>query len=223
MDIRDRIILDGLDYQILYCEYDNIFHPEIFDIKPTWENDANFMYYCNYELVDFQLLLRDFTVSCDRGYPEVNGVKPEYCLSDSELDVVVYKNIMESISFTGAMIIGDSIVKNYGNDVVTPCYCYKSVRELIFLNGKLITSIDHSKAMVRVRRNIELGLRNPEKKRDVKCINHFLKSSFAGDYEHPRRRRYVRSKPSIKKSLQSIKNQYIKGKTILISRRRPNI
>lgn len=223
MDIRDRIILEGIAYEIFYCEYDNIFHPEIFNIKPTWENDTNFMYYCNYELLDFQLILRDFTVSCDRGYPEVNGVEPEYCLSDSEIDTVVYKNIMETLPFTGAMIIGDTLVKNYGNNEKIPCYCYKNVRELIFLNGKLITSIDHSKAMVRIRRNIELGLRNPENKRDVKCINRYLKTSFAGEYGHPRRSGYDRTKLSFKISIQSIKNQYIKGKSILINKSRQNL
>jgi hypothetical protein len=179
---NDSIIISDITYQILYYE-NNIFNPELFGIKPTWLDDSGFFYQCLFELKDFKLYLKSFIVSSDRGYPIINGINPVPYSTDKGSDAVLYDNIAEQLDYNGALIIVNQIVNNYGKTEEIPCYCYKLVKEMVFLEGKLITTIDHSKAMLRIRKNLDLGLRRLDKKRDVKCIKKFLKASFAGEYE----------------------------------------
>lgn len=204
MDRTDNIIMAETTFEILKCEYNTIFQPEDFGITPTWSNDTKFYYYSTYELKEFQLYLKDFTISSDRGYPAINGVKPEPYYTDTETEPVLYNNIMEPIKYTGAIIVGNQLVKNYGTNDEIPCYCYKLIRELIFQEGKLITTIDHSKAMLRIRKNLDLGLRSLDKKQDVKCIQGFIKASFVGDYNHPNKNDKKKQKRVL------LKNAYIK-------------
>ena len=46
----------------------------------------------------------------------------------------------------------------------------------------MITTIDHSKAMLRVRKNIDKGYRDLGKFRDRKCIDQFIRTSLLGTY-----------------------------------------
>lgn len=181
MNIKDSIILSEIDYEIIYCEHP-VFYPDQFQLSPIWSDDKEFAYSCKYCLKDYQLYLKSFTVSSDREYPVINGVTPEPCCSVDGRETVRYHDIMESLGYTGSMIIGAFIVKTYTDSDEIPCYCYKYIKELVFSKGKLITAIDHSKAMLRIRRNLDMGLRSLDKKRDVKCIERFIRSSFAGNY-----------------------------------------
>lgn len=98
---------------------------------------------------------------------------------------------METMNYTGSIVIGTQFINNYSKNNEMPCYGYKIVKELVFSEGNLTTTIDHSKAMLRIRRNLELGLKSLDKKRDVKCIEHFINSSFAGDYDMPKKREHI--------------------------------
>jgi hypothetical protein len=183
MHYKDNLMLDEETFQIILCEKDNIFEPGLFGISPIWSNDKNFEYYSSYFIDDMQLYLRDLTITADRSYPVIGDVKPATYLQENGLETAIYESINQPISFTGGIIVVNSLVKNYGFFKDFPCFCYKYVRELIFHDGKLITTIDHSKAMHRIRKNLELSLRNLDKKRDVRCINRFIKSSFVGEYK----------------------------------------
>ncbi|MDF2588782.1 MAG: hypothetical protein K0S41_2623 [Anaerocolumna sp.] len=184
MNNNDIIFLEEVAYQIILCEKDNLIEPDSFGITPIWTNDKNFEYSGSYIIDDLQLVLQDFTITADRSYPTINDIKPKTFLTESGLETANYENIMEPIAFTGGIIVVNTLVKNYGYLNETPSFCYKFVRELLFHDGKLTTTIDHSKAMLRIRKNLELGLRNLDKKRDIRCINRFVKSSFVGDYKY---------------------------------------
>lgn len=177
----DSMVMGDDLYHILKRESD-LFRPEYFGISPTWSDDPNF--FCNglYELKEFQLYLKNIMVSSDRSYPVINGIKPEPYLSETDRETVQYLNVNEPLNFTGAIIIANQFVKNYCKNDAPACFSYKQVKELIFQEGKLVTTIDHSKAMLRIRKNLDMGLRNLDKKRDVICISKFLKASFAGYY-----------------------------------------
>ncbi len=198
MDAKDTIISDDMPFFILKCEVKDIFQPEIFGISPIWSNDQHFEYSSTFYIKEYQLFLKNLTIAADRGYPVINGIEPVPLFSEIGIETVQYNNIMVPIKFTGAIVIGNALIKNYGFDEEIPCYGYKTVRELIFHDGKVVTTVDHSKAMQRIRKNLDLGLRNLNKTRDINCINYFLKSSFVGNYEHPDKM----SKPSQKKKLQ---------------------
>lgn len=209
---RDIIIINKERYEILASEHLYIFHPEYFGISPTWANDSNFQYKCIFELKDHQLYLKSFQVTSDRGYPVINNVKPEIVSSNQELETVQYINVNEPLEYSGAIMFANSLVKDYRIqyhlDMYNPlCFSYKFVGELIFEEGKLITSVNHNKAMRRIRRNIDLGLRSLDKKQDVKCIINFIKVSFIGDYQpqEKKKKRYRK---------ENIKNNNIRNKEV---------
>lgn len=186
---RDVIIIDKERYEILANEQTYVFHPEYFGISPIWTNDSNFRYKCLFELTDHQLYLKSFQVTSDRGYPIINNVKPEVCNLENGFETVLYININEPLNYSGAIMFANSLVKDYRlpyrMDLYNPpCFSYKFVGELIFEEGKLITSVNHNKAMRRIRKNIDLGLRSLDKKQDIKCIKKFIKDSFIGDYQY---------------------------------------
>lgn len=186
---RDVIIIDKERYEILANEHTYVFHPEYFGISPIWTNDSNFRYKCLFELKDHQLYLKSFQVTSDRGYPIINNVKPEVCNLENGFETVLYININEPLNYSGAIMFANSLVKDYRlpyrMDLYNPpCFSYKFVGELIFEEGKLITSVNHNKAMRRIRKNIDLGLRSLDKKQDIKCIKKFIKDSFIGDYQY---------------------------------------
>lgn len=184
MDARNSLIMNGKYYKILHCEYEDIVLPEDYNISPIWKNDINFRHYATYELLDFQLYLHEFTVTSDREYPMINGVTPDVFYSEKIISTAEYQNLALGLDFSGAIIIAADLVKDYGHETLK-CFNYKQVKELIFFNGKLVTTINHNKAMHRIRKNLDTGLRVLEKKRDEKCIRKFIKASFVGNYEKP--------------------------------------
>ncbi len=215
MNVKDTIISDAMSFLILKCEMKEIYQTDILKISPIWADDQYFEYSSIFEIKEYQLYLKSLTVAAAREYPMVNGVCPKPIYSEKGIDTMQYNNIMVPIKFTGAVIIGNIRIKNHGLEEEIPCYSYKVVRELIFQDGKLVTTIDHSKAMQRIRKNLDLGLRSLNKTRDIKCIRHFLKSSFVGDYEHPDKMSSISQKKKIRfhSYLQKIKSYYSRIKT----------
>jgi hypothetical protein len=89
-----------------------------------------------------------------------------------------------AVSYNGTLLIGTDLIKEYslkGNK--TACFSYQNVKELVFEDGVLITTVDQNKAMLRIRKNLELGLRNLTASRDLRCIRRFMNSAFVGDYK----------------------------------------
>lgn len=185
MDAKNTVVADNMSFLILKCEKKEIFDPHQIGISPIWSDNRNFHYSCVFEIKDYQLYLKNLILTSDRIYPNVGGAKPVFLSDENGVDTVEYRNVMIPVVYTGAILIGKNLVKTYGNEREMPCYSFKTVRELIFQEGRLVTTIDHSKAMLRIRKNLDLGLRDLNKKRDLKCIKHFLKSSFVGNYKTP--------------------------------------
>ncbi|WMJ88322.1 hypothetical protein [Anaerocolumna sp. MB42-C2] len=218
MDAQDTIISDESTFLILKCDMKTIFEPENVGISPIWSNDPNFRYNSDFEIKDYQLYLKNLIITGDIGYPIINGIKPEPFYSEKGPETVQYNNIMISVKFSGAIVIGNTFIKNYGTEDEIPCYSYKVVWELIFQDGRLVTTIDHSKAMLRVRKNLDLGLRNLNKTRDMKCIKHYIKFSFVGDYDRPGKMSKCSNKKKIpfQSYAQKIKNYYSRIKSFQI-------
>ncbi|MDF2951067.1 MAG: hypothetical protein K0S18_650 [Anaerocolumna sp.] len=200
--MKDSIYLNNNMYDILLYENNYIFHPDYFGVTSTWLNDPNFRYQSSFELKDYQLLLKNFIVSSDKEYPEINGIMPVPNYSEENNNTVIYNNLMEPMKYTGGIIIGNSIINEYGFQKSIPCFSYKNVSELIFRDGRLITTVDHSRDMLRIRKNIDLGFRSLYKKQDVKCIERFVKASFIGEYCYTDKFKMV-------KTIKSLKNTYI--------------
>ncbi len=210
MDARDTIIAEETSFLILKCEWKDIYQPDIFGISPIWSNDQEYEYISIFEIREYQLYLKSFIITADSSFPVINGIEPQPCYTEKGIETVQYNDIMVPIKFNGAIVIGNTLIKNYGFDEDIPWYSYKVVRELIFQDGKVVTTIDHSKAMLRIRKNLDLGLRSLNKARDIKCIKKYIKSSFVGDYDHPDKINKPKGKKKLQSNsyLQKIKNYY---------------
>lgn len=187
MDYINRLYLDGKVWDVLLNECNDIFALEDYNVLPIWSDDEQFFSYGTYELKNYELSIKHFVVSTDREYPYINGVKPDILYSAKNFSTAEYEDINLPLQFTGAIVVGNELIHDYDNGKPL-CYNYKHVCELIFLNGKLVTTINHSRAMQRIRKNLDMGLRNLGKKRDRKCINKFIKTSLVGNYDKPYRK-----------------------------------
>lgn len=185
MKQMDDIILHGETYQIIACENECIFHPAAFDIEVT-DDDKNRAYSFLYEVDDFQINLKAFEtdilfdatkldqIPCQMEENKHHGNEYHFLFTGFHLD------------YTGSVLIAKDYVRNYfiDNKPENTCFSYQNVKELVFNNGVLVTTIDHKKAMLRIRKNLELGLRKIYIGRDFKCIERFIRHTLVGDY-HP--------------------------------------
>ena len=76
------------------------------------------------------------------------------------------------MKYSGGVLIVKGLLEEYKE--YEDIFSYETVLELIFKNGCLITTVDHGKAVLRIRRNLELGLRSITSTRDRICIQRFL-------------------------------------------------
>ena len=101
------------------------------------------------------------------------------------------ENLHISLNYTGSMLLSRELLDAYEES--RACYGYKKFLELIFVQGRLRTCIDHSRSMYRIRKNLETGLRDMSNSKDARCILHFIDELFVGKYKESIRERYYRS------------------------------
>jgi hypothetical protein len=174
MNTNQHIQYMDTNFQILYAEQEFIIHPAALGLLPGTADALEQAYHCSFYLKDYQLMLDTMTLT--------NGLQ---AITDNLPDATEkryqFKDL--AVSYNGAIIIGWDKVSEYELKNVKPvCFSYRRVYELVFEDGVLITTVDQSKAMLRIRKNIELGLRSLSKNRDIRCIRRFMNSSFVGDY-----------------------------------------
>lgn len=154
------------DYKILHSEQEFIIHPAAIGILPMTKAALQCSFTSEYHIENYRLYLDKLT------------------LNPGEMNETQYDFQDYAVSYHGAVLIGTNLVKEYNMKGMMPaCFSYQNVMELFFEDGVLITSVDQSKAMLRIRKNLELNLRSILRSRDVRCIKRFMYSSFVGDYK----------------------------------------
>lgn len=190
--LQTLIEIKGEQFEVLSCENQFILHPLVFGILPVWKDSSPFDFELQISLDNYKIALHEMWVEADCALPIINGILPKY-VSRHERDGALYDKLNIPIQYTGAILMAHTLVNDYGiqrsEGQNYPCFCYKVVYEYIFENGILITTIDHSRAMIRIRKNLDLGYRDIKKKRDLKCIQQFIKTSLVGDYKQLKRRK----------------------------------
>jgi hypothetical protein len=167
MNIEQQIIYSGVIYKILSAEQEFVIHPSAFGLLPVVKASLQKSFSCAFHIEDYHLILDEVALT------DTN--------SEGERSDRTYGC---KVAYNGVLLIADNLVKEYyfkGGKLA--CFSYQNVLELVFENGMLITTIDQSKAMLRIRKNLELGLRDLSKNRDLRCIRRFINSSFVGDYK----------------------------------------
>lgn len=176
MNTEHKLRYQNTEYKILAVEQEFIVHPVAFGFLPYTIASIQCPFSCDYELEDYKLFLRRLTIGT---YDAVNygGVRLEGYAQKHEFNHL-------PVTYNGVILIGANPLKEYYTKSETfAYYSYQKVIELVFENGILITTVDQSRAMLRIRKNLELNLRSLTKKRDVRCISRFMNSAFIGDYK----------------------------------------
>lgn len=184
--MQTLIEIKGEQFEVLNCENQFIVHPLVFGILPVWKESSPFDFNLHISLENYKIALCQMWVEADCALPKINGILPKY-ISNHGKDGALYDKLNIPLQYSGAILMANSLVNDYGiqpeQGKSHPCFSYKVVYEYIFENGILITTIDHSRAMIRIRKNLDLGYRNLTKMRDFKCIEQFVKTSMVGDYK----------------------------------------
>ncbi len=182
-------------YSVLLREQDNLLMQAINEHKSIWKSYSGDVI-ASYDLIDYKLTLEDLIL--DKNLMKDNE---SFCGQEPTIDMVngnkVFEKLGYPLTYTGGIIIAKDIAEtfHYGESLSEyPCYCYQNVYELIFDQGILIMSVDHSKAMHRIRKNVEKGLRNLKNQKDMRCIQNFLHETFCKSYERNRKLRKIKKK-----------------------------
>jgi len=215
MDIEQQLLYLNKNYKILFTEQEFIVHPAAFGLLPLALASLQYSFNSSFHIEDYRLTLDKIIIS-NGEIGSFEGVK-----TDANEKPFLFQ--YTTIAYNGSILIGANQLKEYNikecnkkeynkkecnkkeynlKENKMNCFSYQSVFELVFEDGILITTIDKSKAMSRIRKNIELGLRSLSKSRDVRLIQHFINSSLVGDYKPFRR------DSSRLKYLKEMKNEY---------------
>lgn len=184
MNAEQQFLYLGTDYKIISAEQEFIFHPAVLEQAPITAEALKRTFSCKFYIENYRLMLNCVTLY-EGGISSDNQELQTSNPIDQKLEGLENNDIHDlKLAYHGTVLIGAEITKDFkwdGNQ--TACFSYKNVYELIFEDGILITTIDHSKDMLRIRKNIELGYRSITSKHDIRLIKHFLNSSFVGDYK----------------------------------------
>jgi hypothetical protein len=195
MNLDQQMIYLNKTYKILDLEQEWIVHPAAFGLLPLLSASLQSPFSCNFHVEDYRLILDQFTLPkeepCDRDGTKTAGTTKQYELQGF------------MVPYNGAVLIGADPVREYFTKPGKPaCFSYQNVFELVFKDGILITTVDQSKAMLRIRKNLEIGLRSLNNSRDLRCIKRFINSSFIGDYK-----KFILSRSRLR-YLKEMKNDY---------------
>lgn len=162
MNLKQKLIYKDKEYDILSAEQEYIVHPIALNLLPLEKEVIRQPFQCNYHIENYKLYIDDITLATDE--------KLKHSFQN------------QKVSYNGAILIAEKLLKEYIFEGRIAGFSYQNVYELVFEDGILIATIDQRKAMLRIRKNIELGLRGLSEKKDLRCIRRFMNSSFVGDY-----------------------------------------
>ncbi|MDD3174586.1 MAG: hypothetical protein PHF63_13160 [Herbinix sp.] len=176
MNFEQHMAYLGKNYIILNTEQEFIIHPAALGLLPLTNASLQSSFSCDFHMENYRLILDNITL-LNEDLSKLSGISME-----GGNKKIAFNGC--KVSYSGTVLIASDQVKEYYmNGQSLACFSYQKVLELVFEDGILITTIDQSKAMQRIRKNIELGLRSLNKSRDLRCIKRFINSSFVGDYK----------------------------------------
>ena len=185
ISMKSEIIFHDQDYDVIMIENENIIMEKEINQYILGIEHANLNYHCCFEVKEYRLYLRTCEIICAYGYRAVLQESNQGGIDSNNTAEHNSSELMIPNAYSGSIVIGRGLIANdYLLQVKgIQCYGYEEVIELIFSQGILVTTINHSRAMKRVRMNLDCGYRTLDKKKDVRCIQKFLRDSFVGDYK----------------------------------------
>lgn len=185
----EAIIYKDMVFELTMVEKGPLFDPWELGLISDEKRKNDLLVKGSYEIKDFTLYLKGF---------EIIDTRDRLPVKKEDLQMPLFYN--------GSMLLAKDFLEDYRE--YRPIYGYKKFLELIFEDGRLITAVDHSRAMYRIRRNLETGLRDLSNPKDVRCIFHFVNDLFIGKYKEPLRARgFYMVKMGLSKIAKSILKQ----------------
>jgi len=184
--ISDIIFYSNNQYSIVALEKELPFHPKNYGLEPQPVSTACYRgYYCEYSLIENQLVLSKLNIGLKEDKPAINGIQPQKGKHFETSGFWEYNDLNIPIDYSGGMVIGSQLILEfYIHMGFQRPHSFKEVFELIIDKGKLIECIDHSKRMEEIRDMI--GKKRQSK--DTSAISHddvsrFVEDSFSLSYE----------------------------------------
>lgn len=167
-----------------------------------------------YQGEEYGLFLSEYEIA--GGQTEEQRQTEQSCFREVDYKLFLEKRsgsvmTQEMVAYSGGILLVKGILPEY--EVYEDMFSYETVLELIFRDGCLITTVDHSKAVLRVRKNLEHGLRSMNSVRDRHSIRVFLHRMVICDYRQSRyaygKKKLVRN---IGRGMEAIKRKTFKGR-----------
>lgn len=177
--IGDSFKYKGENYQIAAISEPIRFQPQDYGITPVAASTACWRgYWCEYEISERGIILENLYInSRDEYYPDINGVGPQK--EDGKyfeyMDCHFYKNLNLVMDFTGKILLGKGFLRKYYIHMgYQRAWAYEVLKELVFEDGRLIETVDHSEMAKKIRKEID-GQSGSEDKN----IEKFVTDSFS--------------------------------------------
>ncbi len=167
----EELIYNKKKYEIVMTEEKTLFDAFSLGLLPKERKNETVIIRGTYQIEEFVLYLKEFTVC----YPGTN-------------EIVKKENLQIPLSYCGGLVIVDDMLEEYKD--YSPLYGYQELLELIFEDGQLVMTANHSRAMYRVRRTLESGLKDMSNYQDAKRIERFVRHQFVQKYEETLRIRH---------------------------------
>lgn len=150
--VRDEVGLEGLRYSLLHWVGGPLIEPDEHGLKVSWQGlgtDCHRGFICRYDVDRDELCLVHLTVAPE----EEPG--PETFLGGTRgtggSGGTTYGRMRFQTRFTGTMLIGAEYNNaNYRTRGAPLPWMYDQVRELVFAEGRLISTLDRSADMARL-------------------------------------------------------------------------
>ena len=161
--IENRFKFNGDDYSIVAISTPIDFKPQDYGITPLpifnacWDG-----YWCEYEITKTEIILKNLYINSHNDeYPEINGISPENDSQNKQnhfqyMGHHLYKNLNIKMNFTGKILIGKGFLKQYYIHMgYQRAWAYEVLEELVFENGMLIRTVDHSEKAKELREELD--------------------------------------------------------------------
>ena len=180
--VGDRFIYKEDNYSIVAISNPIQFNPLDYGIKPVaccsacWNG-----YWCDYHISTKGIMLQNLYINSENDYyPEINNAIPEKedKKSFQYMGHHLYRNINIFMEYTGKILIGKGFINKYYIHMgYQRAWAYEVLEELVFDNGKLVKTVDHSEMAKKLRK--ELENRPEEIKKISDNIPLFVEESFS--------------------------------------------
>ncbi|MDE5802317.1 MAG: hypothetical protein K2I22_05295 [Lachnospiraceae bacterium] len=154
--VGDSFIYKGDDYSIVAISEPIQFNPLDYGIKPVacctacWNG-----YWCDYHISTKGIMLQNLYINSQGDYyPEINNVSPEREGKKPFLYMGhhLYKNLNIFMEYTGKILIGKDFINEYYIHMgYQSAWAYEVLEELVFDNGKLTKTVNHSEMAKKLR------------------------------------------------------------------------